>query len=93
MPFIKLVILIFSVYLVFRLFALYIAPWLLRLFLKRIQKNFFEQNVNVQNFSDSKEGNITIHKVKDNKDNDIPKDLGDYVDYEEVKNNQNPTDE
>lgn len=93
MSFLKLVILIFAVYLVFRLFALYIAPWLMRLFLKRIQKNFFGQNPQMRDYSNTREGDVTIHRTKDNKDNDIPKDLGDYIDYEEVKNNQNPTDE
>lgn len=65
----------------------------MRLFLKRIQKNFFEQNVNMRENPKTREGDVTIHKVKDDKDNDIPKDLGDYIDYEEVKNNQNPTNE
>ncbi len=41
----------------------------------------------------TKKGKVTIHRMKDKKDNDIPSDLGDYVDYEELKNNQTDNDD
>lgn len=92
--FLKLAILITALYLFFRLFARYIAPALIKLFIKRVQKRFYEQNPNINNpDSDTKPGKVTIRRTKDSKNNDIPKDLGDYIDYEEVKNNQKPTDE
>jgi hypothetical protein len=31
--------------------------------------------------------------MKDNKNNEIPPDLGDYIDFEELKNNQNDSDD
>lgn len=93
MSLIKLIILIIAVYMFFRLFARFIGPLLLRIFIKRVQKNFYEQNPHMKERQQTREGHVTIHRVKDSKDNEIPPDLGDYIDYEEVKNNQNPTNE
>lgn len=90
MSFFKLIILILALYVFFRIFALYIAPFLIKLFIRRVQKKFYENNTPPENI---KSGKITIHRMKDSKNNDIPSDLGEYIDYEEVKNNQNPTNE
>lgn len=43
--------------------------------------------------SKPKKGKVTIHRMKDKKDNEIPSDLGDYIDYEELKNNQTDNDD
>ncbi|HLO91919.1 MAG TPA: hypothetical protein VK172_12210 [Lentimicrobium sp.] len=92
--FLKLAILITALYLFFRFFATFIAPRLIRLFIRRVQKKFYEQNPHVPNpDADIKPGKVTIHKTKDSKNNDIPKDLGEYIDFEDVKNNQKPTNE
>lgn len=90
---VKLTLLILALYIFFRFFATYIAPQLLRLFIKRVQKKFYEQNPHINPEPQTKQGKVTIHRSKDPKDNDIPKDLGEYIDYEEVKTNQKPTDE
>lgn len=90
MSFLTLIILILALYVFYRIFALYIAPFLIKLFIRRVQKKFYENN---SHNSNSKSGKVTIHRMKDSKDNDIPSDLGEYIDYEEVKNNQNPTNE
>lgn len=61
--------------------------------MKKFQKRFFDQNPHIKPDPGSKEGKVTIQKMKDTKDNEIPNDLGEYIDYEEIKNNQKPTDE
>lgn len=88
-----LIILIIALYVFFRIFALYIAPFLIKLFIRRVQKKFYENNSHMNRDSNTKSGKVTIHRMKDSKDNDIPSDLGEYIDYEEVKNNQNPANE
>ncbi|MGE5382106.1 MAG: hypothetical protein ACM3PX_01620 [Omnitrophica WOR_2 bacterium] len=93
MSFLQLILFIFVLYLFLRLFSQYIAPWLVKLFIKRIKRKFFEQNPYARPPSEEAEGNVTIHNVKDQKDNEIPPDLGEYIDYEELNNNQKPTDE
>lgn len=89
----KLIIILLSFYLFFRLFTIYIAPLLVKLFIKRVQKKFFNQNPEMNPDLRPKKGKITIHRMKDKKDNEIPPDLGDYIDYEELKNNQTDNDD
>jgi hypothetical protein len=89
----KLIIVLIAFYLFFRLFTIYIAPYLVKLFLKRVQKKFFDQNPEMDPDSKTKKGKVTIHRMKDKKDNEIPPDLGDYIDYEELKNNQTDNDD
>jgi hypothetical protein len=93
MSFLEIVILIFLLFLFLRVLASYLAPFLVKLFVRRMQKRFYEQNPNYKKKAESKEGKVTIHRVNDTKDNEIPPDLGDYIDYEEINNNQNPSDE
>lgn len=89
----KLIIVFLAFYLFFKLFTIYVTPWLVKLFLKRIQKKFFNQNPDMDHDSPAKKGKVTIHRMKDRKNNDIPPDLGDYVDFEELKNNQTDSDD
>ncbi|HLN54107.1 MAG TPA: hypothetical protein VK212_10400 [Lentimicrobium sp.] len=87
----ELILIIVALYLFFRLFVLYLAPWLLKIYFKRLQNRFFGQNQATN--PKEKEGKVTIHRMKDKKNNDIPKDLGEYIDYEELNNHKKPTDE
>lgn len=93
MSFPTLILIILLLYLFFRLFAAYIGPWLIRIFLKRVQRKFFEQNQNFKQEDEIKKGKVSIRRTKDSKDNEIPPDLGEYIDFEEVNNNQKPVDE
>lgn len=93
MTFLTFFLIIILLYLFFRLFAAYLGPWLVRRFLKRVQRKFYEQNPHFNQEPEYKKGKVSIHKTKDTKDNDIPPDLGEYIDYEEVNNNQKPVDE
>lgn len=93
MSFFEIVILIFLLFLFLRVLASYLAPYLVKLFVRRMQNRFYQQNPGYRQRAENKEGKVTIHRVKDDKDNEIPPDLGDYIDYEEINNNQNPTNE
>lgn len=93
MSFLQLVILILALYLFFRIFALYLAPFLMKLFIQRVQRRFYEQHPDSKPDDRQQKGKVTIQRMKKEKENDIPPDLGDYVDYEEVKNHQTPTNE
>lgn len=89
----ELILIIIALYIFLRLFVLYLAPWLLKYYISRFQRKFFEQNQGTPPDTKTKEGKVTIQRMKESKDNDIPKDLGDYIDYEEINNHQKPTDE
>ncbi len=93
MSFLKLIILILTLYLFFRIFALYLAPILMKYFIRRVQRRFYEQHPDSNPENRQQKGKITIQRMKKENKNEIPPDLGDYVDYEEVKNHQTPTNE
>lgn len=92
MSFIGLVIIILVLLLIFQIFPRYIAPWLIKRSMQKFKDNIFRNQENRDPMDNQREGRITIHRVDDKKNNDIPKDLGEYIDYEEL-NNQKPTDE
>ncbi|MBW6491798.1 MAG: hypothetical protein K0B15_11465 [Lentimicrobium sp.] len=81
----RFIIIVFLVYMIFRILSRYIFPWLIRFSLKRFQSRFYKQNPNLRPEKQKKEGEITIKKVKKEEDGKIPDDFGDYVDYEDVK--------
>ncbi len=89
----EIILIILALYILSRFLIPIIVPWLLKYSLKKFQSRFFDQNPHMKPDSASMEGKVTIQKMKDDKDNDIPNDLGEYIDYEEIKNNQKPTDE
>lgn len=93
MSFIKLIFLIFALYLFFRLFTGFILPWIVKLIIKRFQKRFYEQNPGTGPLPNNHKGKVTIHRMSDKKENEIPPDLGEYIDFEEINNNQTPPNE
>lgn len=71
------------IYLLFRLFAYYILPILLRWFVKRTQKKFYQQyqGFNPEAKSSGPSNQNTEKKHSQKKLDDI----GEYVDFEEIK--------
>lgn len=63
----------------------FIVPWLLKKYLKKVEKNFFNQNS--QNFQSkkSKDSNIRIDYSETSDESNKYEDVGEYVDYEEQK--------
>ena len=69
-------------YLLFKLFVRYALPYLLRMFVRKAQRDFSKHHREPK----GKEGNINIHQQDPEskaKKKDKP---GDYIDFEEVEN-------
>jgi hypothetical protein len=86
---------IFAVYWGFKLFARYVLPWFLKLFMgylgEKAQENMRKQGFDTSGFQNSNEekvaddGNVFIKKTKSQKSPTKSfDDVGDYVDFEEV---------
>lgn len=58
--------------------------------IKRFQKRFFEQNPNMKTRQESEKGKVSIRRVGEDTATNIPDDVGEYIDYEELNNNQTP---
>lgn len=86
--FFRTIIIIVLIYYTFKLFAKYVAPYLLKRWMEKKMKDFNGRNYQQFNqkrqdqFNQTKEGEVKIkHKKRNNKNND---NIGEYVDYEEV---------
>jgi len=80
--FVKFLVVAFIVYYSLKLVGRYILPFLLKIWIKRMTHKFgnmgsFEQN--------NQEESTTIRKEPEPKKKIIPKDQGEYIDFEEVK--------
>lgn len=86
----KLLIFIIVVYVVFRLSARYLFPYLLKRYVKKMQSKFYEQNGKTPpddyNKSTQTRSKVTINYPGRKKHFDI--DDIDYTDYEEVPDNE-----
>jgi hypothetical protein len=85
MGLLRFLAIVIMVYLFFRVLTAFILPWLVKFWLKRFQTRFYDQNPNLRKDQDTKEGEITIKKVAQDETGIIPDDFGDYVDYEDIK--------
>jgi len=86
MTFLKTVFIILLVYLGFKYLIRFTAPYLMRFIARKAAQKMeqaFHPNYQNQNKTKSKEGNVSIDKVPQNK-NKSNKAVGDYVDYEEI---------
>lgn len=71
--------------------AYYLVKWMVRLILPHVikqqmdkfQNQFDQQNPDLKQKKNRREGHVTVEKVQQNPDK--PKDDGDYVDYEDIK--------
>ncbi len=85
----KFLIIIILLYVFFRLLGRYILPWLVKRYVKKAQKDFFQRNPGAEpEYKDRqkrKEGEVNVksgpHSAKKGSNDDK---LGDYVDFEEV---------
>jgi len=79
MAFIKFIIIAVGVY--------YLLKWIIKaIFPFLVQKTFtkMQEQANKQQQQTKKEGEVTIEKTSDKTGNPHKKDVGDYVDFEEV---------
>lgn len=85
MGLLRFLFILLMVYLFFKVFSRIILPLLLKLTVRRVQNKFYEQNPHMRPDEPLKEGKITIKKVSEDKNREVPSDIGEYVDYEEIK--------
>ena len=83
MNFLRTIAIILIVYYVFKFISRYILPIFLKKMVDNVQQKFNEQQQNQQQAAKGKVGETVISKVPNEPKSS--KDVGDYVDYEEVK--------
>lgn len=81
MQLLRTIFIIVLAYYIIRFVARYILPWIAKLMIKRTFKNMEQQQR--PSSAKKKEGEINIDYQPDRKA--MTKDLGEYVDYEEIK--------
>ena len=79
--FFKIILYIALFYYLFKILSRIFAPILLKTLIKKAESKFGNQNTQ-QRQTPNKEGEISIDKMPDHKSSN--KDVGEYVDYEEV---------
>lgn len=85
MGLLKFFLILFLIYLFLKVFNRFILPLLVRLTLQKVQSRFYEQNPHLKPETPRKEGKITIKRVSKDKDDLRSSEVGEYVDYEEIK--------
>ena len=84
MGLLRTIAIIIIVYYVFKFISRYILPLFVKKMVENVQKKYTEQQQNKYEDSNGKVGETVIAK-KPNESKESNKDVGDYVDYEEVK--------
>jgi len=85
MGLLRFLLILFFVYLFFKVFNRFIFPLLIRLTMRKVQDRFYEQNPHLRPESPQKEGKVTIKRVSRDKNDRTTRDEGEYIDYEEIK--------
>lgn len=64
-----------------------LAPYLMKWWIRKLQKKFTQQNgtYSQQQQRAKKEGQVSVEQSDNLKEKKVDKDVGDYVDYEDVK--------
>lgn len=83
MGLLKTIAIILIVYYVFKFISRYILPFFLKKMVENVQQKFNEQQQSQQQPAKGKVGETVISKVPSEPKSN--KEVGDYVDYEEVK--------
>lgn len=76
------------IYLVFRLFTTLILPWLVRWYIARFRKKFYEQNPHLrqeQTHQSKGKSKVKISYSQSQQKGKSLDDVGEYVDFEDVK--------
>jgi hypothetical protein len=85
MGILRFLLIIIAVYLVFRILTRLILPWLVRRSIKKYQDSFYERNPQIRRKTKQKEGDVTVEKVGTESSGNVPDDIGEYIDYEDIK--------
>jgi hypothetical protein len=87
MNLIKLIVTFILIYLAFRVITMHLVPVLIKWYLKRFQQKFYEQNPHLRREQEvhKKGGRVIIQEETKKADKSLPDDIGEYIDYEEIK--------
>lgn len=88
MGFLRTIAIIIIIYYVFKFFSRYIAPIFLKKVISNVEKKFREQQQN--QYNNTPEGKVgeTVIEKKPSPNSEGNKNVGEYIDYEEVKDNK-----
>lgn len=86
---IKIIATFFLIYLIFRILTTWVFPKIVKWYLNRYKDRFYRENPHLRPDEQQKQaGDIHIRYTKNQNRTDSDK-LGEYVDYEEVKDKNN----
>lgn len=80
----KTIAIFIIIYYVFKLFSRYIAPIFLKKVINNVEKKYKEQQENQYNDTTAGKVGDTVITKKPTNQKESKKDVGDYIDYEEV---------
>lgn len=81
----RIIIIFFIVYYIFKLFTRYILPALLGNFIKSRMSEMNKHNNQKNESSKRKEGETVIDSASQQNKKHYPKNTGEYIDFEEIK--------
>lgn len=84
MGLLRTIAIIVIIYYAFKFIGKYIMPILFKKVVENVEKKYKEQQQNQYREEDGKVGDTVISKKPSGK-SDASKDVGDYIDYEEIK--------
>ncbi len=87
MTLLRIIAIFIIIYLIFRVITMYVMPWLLRKFIERQRKKFYGDDPKSKRRSSQKKkdyGDEVNVNIK-NKRQITSDDIGEYVDYKEIK--------
>jgi len=85
MGFIKFIIIVLIVYYAIRLISIYVFPFLIKRFMYGMSKKYQCRQADNRDVNRKKEGEVTIDFKAENRNNENTRNVGEYVDYEEIK--------
>lgn len=88
MGFLRTIAIIIIIYYVFKFFSRYIAPIFLKKVISNVEKKFREQQQNQYNSTPEGKVGETVIEKKPSVNTEGNKNVGEYIDYEEVKDNK-----
>jgi uncharacterized protein involved in cysteine biosynthesis len=88
MGFLRTIAIIIIIYYVFKFFARYIAPIFLKKVISNVEKKYKEQQQNQYNTTTNGKVGETVIAKKPSTTNEGNKNVGEYVDYEEIKDDK-----
>ena len=84
----RVLLIIFFIYLFFRILVRYILPWLVLRYVNKSKEEFYRDNPQYSERQQKKEGEMTISIKRTSQGKPNSDKIGDYTDFEEIKDNE-----